>query len=159
MNPARARYLTAISELADAFVEITILNPERTRYLTAIAELANVIVEIPLDDLPPYHRDLQAAINQRNPDVQQALSAHANSEFLDSILDLKGIDEQRFPRGRWQGSEKPGRYWKGCDARRQRVLQRARGEEQDARCRFPNCDCTKPSMISHAVSLPAGSEP
>ena len=142
MNPARARYLATISELADAFVEITILNPAHARYLAAITDLVDVIVEIPLDDLPPYHRDLQAAINQRNPDVQQALSAHANEEFLDSILDLKGIDEQRFPRGRWQGNEKPGPYWKGCGARQQRVLQRARGEEQDARCRLPNCDCT-----------------
>jgi len=69
------------------------MNPARVRYLTAITELADVIVEIPLDDLPPYHRDLQAAINQRN-------------------------------------------------ARQQRVLQRAHGEEQNARCRLPNCDCT-----------------
>jgi hypothetical protein len=43
-------------------------------------------------------------------------------------------------RTKWQGSDQPGPYWKGCTAR----LQRARGvDPEDARCRFPNCDCAK----------------
>jgi len=42
------------------------------------------------------------------------------------------------PRTKWEGSDKPGRYWKGCDARRSRK----RGvDPEDAICRFPNCDC------------------
>jgi hypothetical protein len=130
-------------------VEKIIAAVRRTRYLAAIAELADVIVDTPLDDLAPYHRDLQAALNQRNPAIQQVLSADANQEFLNAILDLKGIDEQRFPLGRWHGSETPGPYWRSCDARQQRVLQRARGEEQDALCRFPNCDCAKGQEVDH----------
>jgi hypothetical protein len=33
---------------------------------------------------------------------QQALNADANQRFLESILDLKEIDERRHPRGRWK---------------------------------------------------------
>jgi len=41
-------------------------------------------------------------------------------------------------RTEWEGSDKPGPYWKGCDAR----LQRARGvDPEDAICRFPKCEC------------------
>jgi len=44
------------------------------------------------------------------------------------------------PRTKWQGSDEPGPYWKGCDAR----LQRKRGvDPEDARCGFPNCDCLR----------------
>jgi hypothetical protein len=43
-------------------------------------------------------------------------------------------------RTKWKGSDKPGPYWKGCTAR----LERKRGvAPEDARCRFPNCDCMK----------------
>ena len=111
------------------------------RYKFALAQLADAMAAIPLADLPLYLRDLQAAVIYRNPTIQQALDAHANEEFLGSILDCKRVDEQRFPSGRWQGSETPGPFWRGCNARRQRVLQRARGDAQDAPCRFPNCDC------------------
>ncbi|PWT77744.1 MAG: hypothetical protein C5B58_16345 [Acidobacteria bacterium] len=49
----------------------------------------------------------------------------------------RGLPE-RDPRAKWMGSEKPGSYWRGCDAR----LQRARGvDPEDALCRFPNCTC------------------
>jgi hypothetical protein len=42
------------------------------------------------------------------------------------------------PRTRWAGSDKPGMYWRRCAAR----LERARGvDPEDARCRFPKCDC------------------
>ena len=42
------------------------------------------------------------------------------------------------PRTKWKGNEKPGPYWKSCNAR----LQRARGvDPEDARCRFPKCEC------------------
>jgi hypothetical protein len=42
------------------------------------------------------------------------------------------------PQTKWAGSDEPGRYWKGCDAR----LQRKRGvDPEDAVCRFPSCDC------------------
>ena len=37
-----------------------------SRYLAAIAELADAIVDMPLDKLPPFHRDLDAAIKQRD---------------------------------------------------------------------------------------------
>jgi hypothetical protein len=46
------------------------------------------------------------------------------------------------PQTNWIGSENFGRYWRGCEAR----LQRARGiDPEDARCRFPKCDCPPPS--------------
>jgi len=42
------------------------------------------------------------------------------------------------PKTKWEGSDDPGPYWRGCDAR----LQRKRGvDPEDAICRFPNCDC------------------
>jgi hypothetical protein len=45
---------------------------------------------------------------------------------------------ERDPKTKWAGNERPGPYWKGCDAR----LQRKRGvDPEDARCRFPRCDC------------------
>jgi hypothetical protein len=91
-------------ELAVA-VERILAAVRRSRYLAAISELADVLVDIPLADLPPYHRDLQAVIDQRKPAIRQALSAHAGEEFLDTILDLKGIDEQRFPLGRWRAAK------------------------------------------------------
>ena len=37
-----------------------------SRYLAAIAELADAIVDMPLDKLSPFHRDLDAAIKQRD---------------------------------------------------------------------------------------------
>jgi len=43
------------------------------------------------------------------------------------------------PQTKWKGNDKPGRYWKGCDAR----LQRKRGvDPEDAVCAFPKCDCS-----------------
>jgi hypothetical protein len=47
-----------------------------SRYLAAIAELADAIVDMPLDKLSPFHRDLDAAIKQRDiagsPSAQRA---------------------------------------------------------------------------------------
>jgi len=58
-----------------------------SRYLAAIAELADAIVDMPLDKLSPFHRDLDAAIKQRDIAVHQALNARANRGFLEEILD------------------------------------------------------------------------
>jgi hypothetical protein len=42
------------------------------------------------------------------------------------------------PQTKWKGSNTPGRYWKGCAAR----LDRLRGlDDWDARCKFPKCGC------------------
>src|SRR5262245_3542846 len=55
------------------------------------------------------------------------------------IVWRRGVSEWD-PKTKWQGSDKPGPYWKGCDAR----LQRKRGvDPEDAICRFPNCDCLR----------------
>jgi len=42
------------------------------------------------------------------------------------------------PRTKWEGNDEPGRFWKGCDARLQRTHS---VDNEDAPCRFPNCDC------------------
>jgi len=73
-----------------------------SRYLAAIAELADAIVDMPLDKLPPFHRDLDAAIKQRDVAVHQALNAHANRGFLEEILDDEKIDKRRHPRNAWK---------------------------------------------------------
>ena|SRR5215470_4348225 len=45
-------------------------------------------------------------------------------------------------RTKWQGSDKPGPYWKGCAAR----LARKRGvDPEDARCKFPDYPRTQTS--------------
>ena len=52
------------------------------------------------------------------------------------IVWRRGLPEWN-PRTKWKGSDAPGPYWRGCEAR----LQRKRGvDPEDARCRFPNCD-------------------
>src|SRR5262245_29873573 len=61
---------------------------------------------------------------------------------------LKDDEERRRagdPRTKWQGSDKPGAYWKECTAR----LERARGA-RSAECRFPYCDCAKLSAEEKA---------
>jgi len=53
------------------------------------------------------------------------------------------------PQTKWEGSDKPGRYWKGCAAR----LQRKRGvDPEDAICRFPNCDCCAMKMTDRRTA-------
>jgi hypothetical protein len=47
---------------------------------------------------------------------------------------------ERDPTTKWEGSPKPGSYWKECTAR----LARTRGvRPEEAMCRFPYCDCAK----------------
>jgi hypothetical protein len=65
-----------------------------------------------------------------HPDV----AGHPNRWMIVWRRGLLECDSQT----KWAGSDKPGMYWKGCAAR----LERARGvDPEDARCRFPNCDC------------------
>jgi hypothetical protein len=78
-----------------------------SRYLAAIAELADAIVDMPLDKLSPFHRDLDAAIKQRDIAVHQALNARANRGFLEEILDDEKIDKRRHPRNVWKTKGKP----------------------------------------------------
>jgi hypothetical protein len=73
-----------------------------TRYKAAIDELAAAIIDIPLNELPAFHRDIDAAIKRRDIAVHQALNADANRQFLESILDLQEIDDRRHPRMVWK---------------------------------------------------------
>jgi hypothetical protein len=94
------------------------------RYLAAIAELAAAIIDMPLDKLPAFHRDLDAAIKRRDTAVHQALNAHANRGFLEEILDDEKIDKRRHPRNVWKTKGKP--EWE----RRKAALDRI-GTDQD----------------------------
>jgi hypothetical protein len=77
------------------------------RYLGSIAELADAIVDIPINELPPFHRDLDAAIKLRDIAVHQALNAQATRGFLEEILDDEKIDKRRHPRNVWKTKGKP----------------------------------------------------
>jgi hypothetical protein len=44
------------------------------------------------------------------------------------------------PRTKWQGSDKPGPYWKGCAVRLESIRLNQPIQQLEARCRFPNCD-------------------
>jgi len=81
--------------------------PCTLRYRAAIAELADAIIDIPVDKLPAFHRDLDAAIRQRDIAVHQALNARANRDFLEEILDDEKIDKRRHPRNVWKTKGKP----------------------------------------------------
>ena len=76
--------------------------PIKQRYLAAIAELAGAVVDIPVNALPLFHRDLDAAIKLRDNAVHQALNARANRGFLEEILDDEKIDKRRHPRNVWK---------------------------------------------------------
>src|SRR5215831_10284547 len=43
------------------------------------------------------------------------------------------------PATKWQGSEEPGPYWRGCDSR----LKDKDDYGHFARCLFPDCECRK----------------
>ena len=79
----------------------------KQRYLAAMTGLADAIVDIPINELPPFHRDLDAAIKLRDIAVHQALTAHANRGFLEEILDDEKIDKRRHPRNVWKTTGKP----------------------------------------------------
>jgi len=69
----------------------------------------------------------------RHPSGRRTLD-HPNAWM---IVWRRGLPEWD-PQTKWEGSDTPGSYWKGCDAR----LERKRGANpEDARCRFPKCDC------------------
>jgi hypothetical protein len=54
----------------------------------------------------------------------------------------RGLPEWN-PRTHWIGNEKPGKFWRGCVARLERM--RAGDIINGPRCRFPKCNCPPPS--------------
>src|SRR5262245_2077492 len=79
-----------------------------------------------------------AAVHENLPKLKAAVPDLVRVLTDEEWATLKSNEDDRRVPGRWQGSDKPGAFWKECTARLERV-----SGNRSAECRFPYCDCSK----------------
>src|SRR5262245_39341391 len=113
-------------------------TPSETTEYPTDAALAAAVAEV-FKFVREKLSELKAAV----PDLVSVLTNEEWTALKDGE-ERRRADKRSGP-GTWEGSDKPGAFWKECTAR----LERVRGNKS-APCRFPYCDCAKLSAEEKA---------